>query len=122
MSDTSAPHPITRPSRRWLMAGSALLGATALVAALTSSHDATAQGAPTSVTATAAQSGSAALARGLPDFADLVEQVGPAVVNIRTTAKVATAARGQAGPDEEMQEFFRRFFGVPMPRRRATAY
>ena len=117
MSDTSAPHPITRPSRRWLMAGSALLGATALVAALTSSHDATAQGAPTSVTATAAQSGSAALARGLPDFADLVEQVGPAVVNIRTTAKVATAARGQAGPDEEMQEFFRRFFGVPMPRR-----
>ncbi len=117
MSDTSAPHPITRPSRRWLMAGSALLGATALVAALTSSHDATAQGTPTSVTATAAQSGSAALARGLPDFADLVEQVGPAVVNIRTTAKVATAARGQAGPDEEMQEFFRRFFGVPMPRR-----
>ncbi|MBP8175323.1 MAG: trypsin-like peptidase domain-containing protein, partial [Sphaerotilus sp.] len=99
------------------MAGSALLGATALVAALTSSHDATAQGTPTSVTATAAQSGSAALARGLPDFADLVEQVGPAVVNIRTTAKVATAARGQAGPDEEMQEFFRRFFGVPMPRR-----
>ena len=97
MSDTSAPHPITRPSRRWLMAGSALLGATALVAALTSSHDATAQGTPTSVTATAAQSGSAALARGLPDFADLVEQVGPAVVNIRTTAKVATAARGQAG-------------------------
>ena len=117
MSDTSAPHPITRPSGRWLVAGSALLGATALVAALTSSHDATAQGAPTSVTATAAQSGSAALARGLPDFADLVEQVGPAVVNIRTTAKVATAARGQAGPDEEMQEFFRRFFGVPMPRR-----
>lgn len=104
MSDTSAPHQITRPSQRWLMAGSALLGATALVAALTSSHDATAQGTPASVTATAtaAQSGSAALARGLPDFADLVEQVGPAVVNIRTTAKVATAARGQAGPDEEI--------------------
>ncbi|MFM2345798.1 MAG: hypothetical protein RL654_551 [Pseudomonadota bacterium] len=117
MSDTSATPKITRPSRRWLMAGSALLGTTALVAALTSSHDATAQGTPGSVTATAAQTGSAALARGLPDFADLVEQVGPAVVNIRTTAKVATAARGQGGPDEEMQEFFRRFFGVPMPRR-----
>jgi serine protease Do len=59
-----------------------------------------------------------AAARGLPDFADLVEQVGPAVVNIRTTAKGKTARNGGAegGPDEEMQEFFRRFFGVPIPR------
>ena len=58
-----------------------------------------------------------ATARGLPDFADLVEQVGPAVVNIRTTAKGKTARNGaEGGPDEEMQEFFRRFFGVPIPR------
>ena len=52
--------------------------------------------------------------RSLPDFTDLVDQVGPSVVNIRTVEKVA--ARG-ANPemDEEMQEFFRRFFGQPMP-------
>lgn len=53
----------------------------------------------------------------LPDFADIVEKTGPAVVNIRTTerAKVNAGQPGQAQGDEEMQEFFRRFFGVPMP-------
>lgn len=50
--------------------------------------------------------------RGLPDFTDLVDQVGPAVVNIRTTERVR-AGSGMA--DEEMQEFFRRFFGIPLP-------
>ena len=56
--------------------------------------------------------------RGLPDFTELVEQVGPSVVNIRTMERVA--ARPSAGSgnssnlDEEMQEFFRRF-GIPMP-------
>ena len=49
---------------------------------------------------------------GLPDFADLVEKVSPAVVNIRTTEKVRMQ---QGGPnDDDMAEFFRRFFGVPM--------
>jgi serine protease Do len=51
--------------------------------------------------------------RTLPDFTDLVDQVGPAVVNIRTVEKVAP--RGNGEMDEEMQEFFRRFFGQPMP-------
>ncbi|WP_292933974.1 DegQ family serine endoprotease [Noviherbaspirillum sp.] len=59
----------------------------------------------------------AASVAGLPDFADLAEKTGPAVVNIRTTEKVKP---GQGtipgGDDEEMQEFFRRFFGVPIPR------
>lgn len=49
------------------------------------------------------------------DFADLVEKVGPAVVNIRTTEKVRSGQDG-VGDDDEMQEFFRRFFGVPLPR------
>ncbi|MDP9974051.1 serine protease Do [Variovorax paradoxus] len=53
-------------------------------------------------------------ARGLPDFADLVEQVGPAVVGIRTVEKV-TSGGGSGEMDEEMQEFFRRFFGQPLP-------
>ena len=52
--------------------------------------------------------------RTLPDFTDLVDQVGPSVVNIRTVEKVAQ--RGSSGEmDEEMQEFFRRFFGQPLP-------
>ena len=53
---------------------------------------------------------------GLPDFADLVERSGGAVVNIRTTEKVHSAQSGMpGGDDDEMQEFFRRFFGTPMP-------
>jgi serine protease Do len=57
----------------------------------------------------------------LPDFTDLVDKVGPAVVNIRTTEKNKVTAPGAQGGapdmnDEEMQEFFRRFFGQPGPR------
>ncbi len=55
--------------------------------------------------------------RGLPDFTDLVEAVGPSVVNIRTLekAKAPTGGPGSGGMDDEMQEFFRRFFGQPAP-------
>jgi len=55
--------------------------------------------------------------RTLPDFTDLVEEVGPSVVNIRTIDKAAPASAAQpADPqDEEMQELFRRFFGMPPP-------
>jgi serine protease Do len=52
----------------------------------------------------------------LPDFADLVERTGNAVVNIRTTEKAKVTRGGDVDEDEEMQEFFRRFFGVPIPR------
>lgn len=51
--------------------------------------------------------------RTLPDFTDLVEQVSPSVVNIRTSEKAKTAAAG-GGIDEQMLEFFRRF-GIPVP-------
>ena len=59
----------------------------------------------------------AAAAQGLPDFTELVEKVGPAVVNVRTTER-ARAVRGQGGGqlDEDMLEFFRRF-GIPLPNR-----
>jgi serine protease Do len=55
-----------------------------------------------------------AQARALPDFTDLVDQVGPSVVNIRTMEKISlrTAQGGQM--DEDMLEFFKRF-GLPMP-------
>ena len=54
-------------------------------------------------------------AQALPDFTELVEKVGPAVVGIRTTERTR-AARGGSGPeiDEDMLEFFRRF-GLPIP-------
>jgi len=53
----------------------------------------------------------------LPDFTDLVEKTGPAVVNIRTTQRVKQGANQgvPGGGDEEMQEFLRRFFGMPAP-------
>jgi serine protease Do len=66
-------------------------------------------------TTTALAQAPAAAVRGLPDFTDLVEQVGPSVVNIRTLEKARPSSPGAGGPDEEMQELFRRFFGVPMP-------
>ncbi len=59
----------------------------------------------------------AAAAQGLPDFTELVEKVGPAVVNVRTTERARTARVPGGGPiDEDMLEFFRRF-GIPLPNR-----
>lgn len=53
----------------------------------------------------------------IPDFADLVERASPAVVNIRTTEKVVVQQTqgGIPGMPEDQAEFFRRFFGVPIP-------
>ena len=52
----------------------------------------------------------------LPDFTELVDKVGPAVVNIRTTERVRGAGRQGGSPeiDEDMLGFFRRF-GLPIP-------
>ncbi len=59
---------------------------------------------------------SAPAVRGLPDFADLAEAVSPSVVNIRTLEKTKTSsAGGIPGMDEEMQEFFKKFFGDRTP-------
>ena len=52
--------------------------------------------------------------RGLPDFTDLVDQVGPSVVNIRTLEKVSSRSPQGVPGDEEMLEFFKRF-GLPIP-------
>ncbi|WP_341906706.1 DegQ family serine endoprotease [Polaromonas sp. YR568] len=56
--------------------------------------------------------GALAQGRALPDFTDLVDQVGPSVVNIRTIEKTRASSAGPA--DEQMLEFFRRF-GIPVP-------
>jgi serine protease Do len=59
---------------------------------------------------------------GTPHFADLIEQVQPAVVNIATTrkAKAGPAGTGMNGRpanpnDPQMREFLERFFGGQMP-------
>ena len=56
----------------------------------------------------------AAQGRALPDFTDLVEQVGPSVVNIRTLEKQTTQAPSGGAGEEQLLELFRRF-GLPTP-------
>jgi serine protease Do len=51
----------------------------------------------------------------LPDFTELVERVGPSVVNIRTTERRGSAG-GASEIDPNMEEFLRRF-GIPLPNR-----
>ncbi len=51
----------------------------------------------------------------LPDFTELVDRVGPSVVNIRTTERRG-AANSAGEVDPSMEEFLRRF-GIPMPNR-----
>jgi serine protease Do len=54
--------------------------------------------------------------RELPDFTELVDRVGPAVVNIRTSERRNAQASAGGEMDEQMREFFRRF-GIPVPER-----
>jgi serine protease Do len=58
----------------------------------------------------------AAANRGLPDFADLVAQVGPAVVNVAVVEKTASAQNSdeEEDSDDPFSDFFRRF-GLPRP-------
>ena len=53
----------------------------------------------------------------LPDFADLADRAGPAVVGIRTTARAGSGQSALPFPDidenDPMFEFFRRFFPNP---------
>jgi len=81
-----------------------VLGALALATALAWPATGTAQTAAVPVAAPTA---------ALPDFSELVERVGPAVVNIRTTERVR--ARGSQDLDPGIEEFLRRF-GIPLPR------
>ena len=55
-------------------------------------------------------------AQALPDFTELVERVGPSVVNIRTMERGRANAPGAGEVDPGMEEFFRRF-GIPIPGR-----
>ncbi len=67
----------------------------------------------------AAPSVRAASAASLPDFTDLVEQAGPAVVSIEAEHDGHDRKQSsKSGDDDAMPEIFKRFFGeqgVPMP-------
>lgn len=87
--------------------------------AISPSH--AANGAPASVTPPpqAAPAVAAPASRyGLPDFSALVEQVGPAVVNISVTQKISRGGGATSGEDpfagDPFYDFLRRF-GVPVP-------
>jgi serine protease Do len=84
---------------------------------------------PSALEITSAQAQQTAAARGLPDFADLVEVAGPAVVNIRTLSRVQVSQMPPGHPafpgmpeldeNDPFYEFFRRFFpprSGPAPR------
>jgi len=60
-------------------------------------------------------SAQSAVVKGLPDFTELVELVGPSVVNIRTLEKVRSNPMNGGGMDDETQDLLRRFFGIPIP-------
>jgi serine protease Do len=93
--------------------------ALALAAALTAAGSLSVlapQSAVQAQSAAAPAAASAPLVTGLPDFTVLSERVGPSVVNIRTTERAnSRSGMNMPGNDEDMQEFFRRFFGQPMP-------
>ena len=66
--------------------------------------------------------------RGLPDFADLVQAVGPSVVYIQTAVKVGPrevvgdgspfgGMPGNSRMEDFLRDFFGQQFGMPMPRR-----
>jgi serine protease Do len=53
---------------------------------------------------------------GLPDFTNLVDQVGPGVVNVEAELGARNQQADAQMPDEDdIPEFFRRFFGPGMP-------
>jgi len=107
--------------------GPRLLGAIALVSlfaacspqsstAAPSDDPAKARVVPTATVAPTSAATAAAM-RGLPDFSDLVAQVGPAVVNVQVVQKAPTAQHpddSEEDPDDPFNDFFRRF-GLPRP-------
>ncbi len=90
-----------------------MLGLLAMTLPLAACAQTTAPSAPTEqVAAARPQAPAAPLVSGLPDFTQLVDQVGPGVVNVETIIGARRNPRMVNGPGmDDMPEFFRRFFG-----------
>ncbi len=69
--------------------------------------------APVNAASYAAPSGTS---QSLPDFASLAKRLGPSVVNVATIQVRQAARSGRQSGDDQMEEFFQRFFGQPAPR------
>lgn len=110
---TPAPSAATPSARRRPLHSLALVGA--IVAALPAACTAQAPSAP--IAPPPAATPSAPIVAGLPDFTQLVQRVGPAVVNIsaEVTPKRESRARNQMPDEDQIPEFFRRFFGPDFP-------
>lgn len=103
--------PLTRSFRTQALG---LLAMTLPLAACAQSPSPLAQDVAAQTAAAAPRAPAQPLVTGLPDFTNLVEQVGPGVVNIETTIVRSNrqARGGGAGPSQdEIPEIFRRFFG-----------
>lgn len=86
-------------------------------AAAISSADAAIAHAHLQPTALVTSAASSEAVRGLPDFANLVAEVGPSVVNVQVVEKAAPSQGGGEGDesgDDPFSDFFRRF-GIPAP-------
>lgn len=109
---TAIPSTIS-PARRRPLQSLALVGA--IIAALPAAC--TAQSPTTPIAPPPAATPSAPIVAGLPDFTQLVQRVGPAVVNIsaEVTPKRQARSRGPMPDEDQIPEFFRRFFGPDFP-------
>jgi serine protease Do len=98
-----------KPSLLRILASVSILSAAGLIAEVSA-----AQTAPAAM--------ATAPAAGPFDFADVVERTAPAVVNIRTAARLAVPSQSPQGPDGEdsdnFNDFFHRFFPQPGPGQR----
>ena len=59
---------------------------------------------------------SASRGSGLPDFTELYDKQGPAVVSIDVTQRARRSRMPELSEDDPFYEFFRRFGQVPRPR------
>ncbi len=77
---------------------------------------AAAHAAPSAAPAAGAPAAADPVVNALPDFTQLVERYGPAVVNVEVVEKARATAGGPQGisPDDPFYDFFRRF-GLPAP-------
>ncbi len=100
----------------WLKAGVTAVSCGVAFAACSGDLPGSASAHTLGTAAAAAPSVAAPSAAALPDFSSLVEQYGPAVVNVAVVGKAQEIADfpGMA-PGDPLNEFFRRF-GRPMPR------
>jgi serine protease Do len=104
--------------------GPRLLGAIAFITLFAACSPQSSTAAPTgdspkpamvpTATVTPSPAATAAATRGLPDFADLVAQVGPAVVNVQVVERAAASSNNDEDEDSEdpFGDFFRHF-GIP---------